>query len=54
MVDMTPEQISDIMRQRSPLGLDDLSEEDRIRIKGAKDLQLEKGLELLRTKLQKN
>ena len=52
MVDMTPEQISDVVRQRSPLGLDDLSEEDRTRIKAAKDLQLEKGIELLRVKLQ--
>jgi carboxyl-terminal processing protease len=52
VVDMTPEQISDVVRQRSPLGLDDLSEEDRIRIKAAKDLQLEKGFELLRAKLQ--
>ena len=52
-VDMTPEQISDVIRQRSPIGLGDLSEEDRTRVKAAKDLQLEKGLELLRAKLQK-
>ena len=51
--DMTPEQISDVIRQRSPIGLGDLSEEDRTRVKAAKDLQLEKGLELLRAKLQK-
>ena len=52
-VDMTPEQITDVIRQRSPIGLGDLSEEDRTRVKAAKDLQLEKGLELLRAKLQK-
>jgi carboxyl-terminal processing protease len=52
-VDMTLEQISDVMRQRSPIGLSDLSEEDRTRVRAAKDLQLEKGLELLRAKLQK-
>ena len=52
-VDMTLEQISDVIRQRSPIGLGDLSEEDRTRVKAAKDLQLEKGLELLRAKLQK-
>ena len=52
-VDMTLEQISDVMRQRSPIGLSDLSEEDQTRVRAAKDLQLEKGLELLRAKLQK-
>ena len=52
-VDMTPEQISDVIRQRSPIGLSDLSEEDQTRVRAAKDLQLEKGLELLRAKLQK-
>ena len=52
-VDMTLEQISDVMRQRSPIGLSDLSEEDQARVRAAKDLQLEKGLELLRAKLQK-
>ena len=51
-VDMTPEQIRDIVLQRSPAGLSDLSEEEQTRIKVAKDLQLEKGLELLRAKLQ--
>ncbi|SVA89584.1 uncharacterized protein METZ01_LOCUS142438 [marine metagenome] len=50
-VDMTPEQIRDIVLQRSPAGLSDLSEEEQTRIKAAKDLQLEKGLELLRAKL---
>ena len=52
-VDMTPEQISDVIRQRSPIGLSDLSEKDQTRVRAAKDLQLEKGLELLRAKLQK-
>ena len=50
---MTLEQTSDVMRQRSPIGLSDLSEEDQTRVRAAKDLQLEKGLELLRAKLQK-
>ena len=50
-VDMTPEQIRDIVLQRSPAGLSDFSEEEQARIKAAKDLQLEKGLELLRAKL---
>ena len=52
-VDMTPEQISDVIRQRSPIGLSDLSEKDQTRVRAAKDLQLEKGFELLRAKLQK-
>jgi carboxyl-terminal processing protease len=50
-VEMTPEQIKDVILQRSPLGLNHLNEEDQIRVKAAKDLQLEKGLELLRAKL---
>ena len=51
-VEMTPEQMRDISFQRSIGGYGHLSKEDQKRVKAAKDLQLEKGLELLREKLK--
>ena len=48
---MTPEQMRDIMLQRSPGGLETLPEEDRERVKAATDSQLDKALEILREKL---
>ena len=51
VVEMTPEQMRDIMLQRSPGGFETLPEEDRERVKAATDPQLEKALEILRDKL---
>jgi carboxyl-terminal processing protease len=51
VVEMTPEQMRDIMLQRSPGGLETLPEEDRERVKAATDSQLDKALEILREKL---
>jgi len=48
---MTPEQMRDIMLQRSSGGLETLPEEDRERVKAATDPQLDKALEILRDKL---
>ena len=53
-VEMTDEQMRDISLQRSPGGYGHLSEEDQKRVKAAKDLQLEKGLELLRENIKAN
>ena len=51
VVEMTPEQMRDIMLQRSSGGLETLPEEDRERVKAATDPQLDKALEILRDKL---
>ena len=51
VVEMTPEQMRDIILQRSPGGLETLPEEDRERVKAATDSQLDKALEILREKL---
>ena len=51
VVEMTLEQMRDIMLQRSPGGLETLPEEDRERVKAATDSQLDKALEILREKL---
>jgi carboxyl-terminal processing protease len=53
-VEMTDEQMRDLSLQRSPGGFGHLSEEDQARVKATKDLQLEKGLELLREKIKAN
>ena len=53
-VEMTDDQMRDIFLQRSPGGYGHLSEEDQARVKAAKDLQLEMGLELLREKIKAN
>ena len=50
-VEMTPEQMRDIMLQRSPGGLETLPEEDRERVKATTDSQFDKALEILRKKL---
>ena len=51
VVEMTPEQMRDIILQRSPGGLETLPEADRVRVKAATDSQLDKALEILREKL---
>ena len=51
VVEMTPEQMRDIMLQRSSGGLETLPEEDRERVKAATDPQLDKALKILRDKL---
>ena len=51
-VAMTVEQYQDVLLKRQPGGYDDLPEEDRERIDAAEDLQLNKALEVLRSKLQ--
>ena len=53
-VEMTDDQMRDISMQRSPGGYGHLSEEEQGRVKATKDLQLEKGLELLREKIKAN
>ena len=45
---MTEEQEADILMQRMPGGLDSLPEKDRERIKQARDLQLDRALDLLK------
>jgi carboxyl-terminal processing protease len=51
-VEMTDDQMRDISMQRSPGGYGHLSEEEQGHVKAAKDLQLEKGLELLLEKIK--
>tara|TARA_B100000614_G_scaffold256959_1_gene276438 strand:+ start:17 stop:1036 length:1020 start_codon:yes stop_codon:yes gene_type:complete len=46
-VEMSPDQMRDIMMKRSPGVLESLAEEDRQRVTEAKDPQLEKALEIL-------
>ncbi len=52
VVEMTADQMRDIMLKRSPGGLETLPEEDRKRVEAATDPQLEKALELLKILLQ--
>ena len=52
MVEMTPEQMRNVMLQRSPVGLEGFTKEEQKKIREAKDLHLDKALELLRTKLK--
>ena len=52
VVEMTPEQMRNVMLQRSPVGLDGFTKEEQKKIREAKDLQLDKALELLRTMLK--
>ena len=54
MVEMTPEQMRNVMLRRSPVGLDGFTEEEQKKIREAKDLQLDKALELLRAKLKQD
>ena len=51
---MTPEQMRNVMLQRSPVGLEGFTEEEQKKIREAKDLQLDKALELLRAKLKQD
>jgi carboxyl-terminal processing protease len=52
VVEMTPEQMRNVMLQRSPVGLEGFAKEEQKKIREAKDLQLDKALELLRTKFK--
>ena len=54
VVEMTPEQMRNVMLQRSPVGLEGFAKEEQKKIREAKDLQLDKALELLRTKLKQD
>ncbi len=53
-VEMSPDQMRDIMMKRSPGVLGSLAEEDRQRVSEAKDPQLEKALEILQGAIKEN
>ena len=53
-VQMSPDQMRDIVMKRSPGVLESLDEEDRQRVSEAKDPQLEKALDILQGAIKEN
>ena len=49
LIEMTPEQMRDVMMKRSPGVLESLDDKERERVQEAKDPQLDKALEILKS-----